>query len=166
MSMYNMFNGYEPTAPLVLRIMGLLPKTIPRFRDAYFTYRDRANPDPVKMAESDPIMVLLTRTGGGNRPKYETENSALCTLPGYIDNADDQFDHSFALFRYELPQQLHELARTILHDNGPPLTLREKTEQIISGDATVRQKQATERLVETLKQVIKRDDGKDVIITL
>ena len=68
MSLYNMMHGFDHNATQVLANLDLLPKDIPRFRDAY--------PDPVKN-----VLVILTRTGGGNRADYEKENDKLAAHP-------------------------------------------------------------------------------------
>lgn len=122
MSLYNMLHGFEPTAPVVLGIFQMPSEDFPRFRDAYFTYRDDSN---------EPVMVILTRTGGGNRQEYETENATLRTLPGFIDDIDDDFDQTFALFRYSIPDKYREKVLEYLRVKGKPRSLREKTMQTV-----------------------------------
>lgn len=99
MSLYNMAVGYDRAATVVLTAVGMVSgmekedffNSIPRFRDAYID---------VDNGDHDPVMVILTRTGGNNRSEYESENENMKRIPGYIDDRDDDFDGTFAHFRY------------------------------------------------------------------
>jgi hypothetical protein len=149
MSLYNMLHGFEPTAGFVLHVLNVYPSAIPRFRDAYVTYRD-------EVSDKDAlVMVILTRTGGANRDEFAAENAGLCLLPGYLDTADDEFDSTFALFRYALPEQWHAHLMEYLTVNGAPMTLRQKTEQASGPDQTVRQKQATEKMLKLILDAVR-----------
>jgi hypothetical protein len=148
MSLYNMLHGFEPTAPFVIRALEIDPRRIGRFRDAYLTYRDATR--------AEPIMVVLTRTGGGNRPDYEEANAFLRNVTGYVDDADDEFDPTFALFRYQVPPHLRDVVMDHLKDHGVPLSLREKTMQATGPDQTRRQKTATEQIAAELMRHIPR----------
>ena len=75
-------------APLILNILKVTPADVPRFRDAYF---------------HNGMLVLYTRTGGGNREAYAEQNQKLRELPGYVSDDDDTFDSTFANFRYNPP---------------------------------------------------------------
>jgi hypothetical protein len=158
MSLYNALHGFEPTAPLVLELLKLSPASIPRFRDAYITYRDEK--------QTEPVMVVLTRTGGPNREDYADHIGKLCEAPGYIDNVDDEFDYTFALFRYELPMALHEPTLKFLVEQGPPLTLRQKTEQASGPDLTLRQRNASKSILEQLTRAMDGDADKVHIISI
>lgn len=145
MSLYNMLHGHEPTARFVLSVLKVNPEKMARFRDAYLTYGDD---------KQTPVMVILTRTGGGNRPDYEDANAYLRTLDGFLDDTDDTFDSTFALFRYAVPEDLRAGVLTFLTEHGAPLTLEEKTYQAIGPDQTKRQRDATAQLGEMLRQMI------------
>jgi hypothetical protein len=153
MSLYNALHGFEPTAPLVLGILVIHPNDIPRFRDAYVTY--------LNDTKTAAVMVVLTRTGSFNRETYAEENEALCALPGYLSDADDEFDATFALFRYTLPETYQKTILEHLAENGPPLTLREKTMQAVGPDQTVRQRAASATLAEQIKGALKSVIDKD-----
>lgn len=90
MSLYNMMKGFNPVAGLCLKMLSLNPSDIPRFRDAWLT-------------DDGERIVLLTRTGGGNRSDYLTENQSLTKIDGYISDVDDDFDSTFAHFMYKVP---------------------------------------------------------------
>ena len=153
MSLYNMLHGYEPTASLVLGVLEIDPRVIPRFRDAYVTYLDDT--------KTAAVMVVLTRSGDGNRAAYKDENEAMRRLPGYLSDADDEFDSTFALFRYTLPETYQTTLLDYLAENGPPLSLRGKTMQATGPDQTVRQREAAASLAEQIKHAVKSVIDKD-----
>lgn len=90
MSLYNMVHGTNPLAGLILAVLGVKPAEVPRFRDAYYNGSN---------------LVILTRTGGGNREAYEEQNQKLTELHGYLTDADTAFDSTFAEFHYSVPDQ-------------------------------------------------------------
>lgn len=97
MSMYNMVMGVNPFAPMLLKFaLKLTPGDVPRLRDVWW---------------NGEHVVMLTRTGGGNREFYEDitlnpGNPTLRRLPGYVRDEDDDYDATYALFYYELPKEL------------------------------------------------------------
>ena len=124
MSLYNALHGFEPTAQIVLAMLDLEFGNIPRFRDAYFSW---VNLD----AMTDPVAIVLTRTGGGNRSGYVEENEAMRKVAGYRSDRDDDFDSTFALFTYSVPEAVREAVETHLRDHGVPLTLKQKTDKAV-----------------------------------
>jgi hypothetical protein len=111
--MYNIVHGVNPLAGITLTMLGVTATSqIPRFRDAYF---------------DGEHLCIYTRTGGGNRDTYENAmrarewyevnypeglndlsgpfNEDLRKLPGYVRDADDDFDSTYATFYYEIPKQ-------------------------------------------------------------
>lgn len=99
MSFYNMVHGTNPLAGVLLRMMGVAPAQIPRFRDCYF---------------DGEHIVIYTRTGGGNRDWYDEPNddnpngpwnSDLRALPGFVRDEDDDYDCTYASFFYKVPEQ-------------------------------------------------------------
>lgn len=100
MSMYNMLFGYNLLSPLLLKILDIKTEEIPRFRDAYW---DGQN------------IVILTRTGGGNRDDYWVENALMGQHFNFIRDEDDDFDCTYAKFYYELPKNF-EYIRDWLND--------------------------------------------------
>lgn len=108
MSLYNMMCGTNPAAGRLLSAINLDPNSIPRFRDVW------ANNDLTEV-------TVHTRTGGGNREDYETENDALCAHPLYLSDADDDFDSTYADFTFRLPEEekiklLAEIADAVKDD--------------------------------------------------
>lgn len=96
MSLFNLVTGTDPLAPYVLAMLGLpskeFMKIVPRFRDAY-------------LVSDGPYLALMTRTGGGNRDDYETENQRLREIPGFVKDFDDDFDSTYAHWWYKVPEE-------------------------------------------------------------
>ena len=112
MSLYNMLFGVNPLSGIVLESLGLGPNDVPRFRDAYFD------------AEQNRL-VIYTRTGGGNRDYYDSEesrraeygsyddvdadtyagpyNDDLRDIVGFMYDEDDDFDCTYAYFYFAVP---------------------------------------------------------------
>lgn len=99
MSLYNMLFGVNGAAPVLLKIIGVDPKSIPRFRDCFM---------------SDGHIVIYTRTGGGNRDYYDGPNSdneegpwnsTMRESPYYQYDEDDDFDPTYANFYFSFPEE-------------------------------------------------------------
>lgn len=116
MSLYNMMFGYNPYAPILLKILETTPDKVPRFRDCF-------------LSEAGEI-VIHTRTGGGNRDFYDSLeectrnypdhfkdpeppagpwNSDLRQLRGYLRDVDDEYDATYANFYYSVPSKYQEM---------------------------------------------------------
>lgn len=54
-----------------------------------------------------PLVVVRTRTGGGNREEYEEANEALRQLQGFVKDEDDDFDCTYAYWHYKIPEEAH-----------------------------------------------------------
>ena len=104
MSLYNMILGHDPMTPVLLTILRLRPEQIPRFRDCWW---------------NGEYIVLLTRTGGGNRSEYEFENHALTQWPNYVRNMDSAMDSTYAEFYFRMPDNMQWVV--------PQLTVQPKT---------------------------------------
>lgn len=93
MSMYNAVVGYDPCVVVALKLCGINSaedaKALPRFRDAYL--------DPEKREA-----VIFTRTGGGNRADFEEGNAKIKSMPNFVDDHDDDFDSTFAHWRFSV----------------------------------------------------------------
>jgi len=123
MSLYNMLFGVNSAAPVLLATLGLKASDVPRFRDCYI--------------DGDKI-VIHTRTGGGNRDFYESEESCRenypeyfkgddgpsgpwnSTLTGnvfYLHDADDDFDSTYANFSFRFPEEYFEDLKALAEHN-------------------------------------------------
>lgn len=137
MSLYHMLFGTEPAAGIALKMLGLIFSDVPRFRDAYFTWAD-------KTTMTDSVIVILTRTGGGNRDFYENKyrrqthypedvvgsagpwNEDLRKLPGYRHDRDHADDTTYANFYFDVPEAEKQAVIDYLKATGRPATLNEK----------------------------------------
>lgn len=93
MSLYNMLFGMNSDTETILAALSLTRSDIERFRDCW---ADDVN---------DRI-VILTRTGGGNREYYP--NAALVQHPLYLSDKDDDFDPTYAYYYFSLPETREE----------------------------------------------------------
>lgn len=101
-TIYNMVGGYNKAARHVLAALRFRDSAeIPRFRDAYFKWKDDA--------KTVAIAVVLTRTGGGNSKEYAAENAALAARPDFIRRYDDDYDNTYALFEYDVPSKVDQM---------------------------------------------------------
>jgi hypothetical protein len=153
MSLYNQLFGFHPLAPMVLSALKLHPTGIPRFRDAWYW---------------DPELVIYTRTGGDNRSAYTAENDRLRAVPGFLRDEDDEYDSTFALFFYALPEILVPVkARLDALTPAPRPSQRWKNlhNKMAAGDTsdpeTQRAFDVGQRIFE---QIEKGGDGKGVIL--
>lgn len=78
MSLYNALHGTNPIAGLLMAFIGIDPAHVPRFRDCFIT--------------EDGNVAIHTRTGGGNRAFYDSEESCRKNYPEYFEVGDDQPD--------------------------------------------------------------------------
>jgi hypothetical protein len=100
MSLYNAVCGVNPLYPIFLAIIGLKMEDIPRFRDVY-TKLDRLDSFGIK----EPLIVVYTRTGGGNRDDHREKNDAMAHHPLHAADYDDSFDSTFAHWEFKVPKQ-------------------------------------------------------------
>lgn len=111
MSMYNMMNGVSPATFMLLPMLGRHPDAYPRFRDCFSAVEGRP--------EYDGHIMVFTRTGGGNREGYATENAQLEEHPGFVETFDWEDDSTYAVFVFEVPEEWKEAYNLIGH-GGPP----------------------------------------------
>ena len=106
MSLYNLLHGMNPKTSELLNMIGLNINMIPRFRDCY---------------EEDEIIIILTRTGGGNRDFYEDKETNEANYPEYnyqgpfnedlrqnsyfIEDKNEEFDTTYAEFYFRKPTE-------------------------------------------------------------
>lgn len=103
--LYNMIFGHNHLAASLLGILEVSPDSIDRFRDCFL------NADGTEI-------VIYTRTGGNNRADYEEGIERLRKIPGYIGDADDDFDATYASFRYAVPETVAEACKKLATSHG------------------------------------------------
>lgn len=137
MSLYNALFGVNPVADVLLACLGTTRDRVPRFRDCFL---------------DDGCIVIHTRTGGGNRDFYESEeecrsaypeyfegddppkgpwNVDLRALPGFLRDEDDDFDCTYADFYYAFPKE-YEAELRALAENAPQVTPNEKWKLLLA----------------------------------
>lgn len=79
----------QETLNLLQKWSGTNGMYIPRFRD-------------IMISPEEPIVIIRTRTGGGNRNEYQKANDAMTYCYTYIDNEDCEFDNTYADFKYRI----------------------------------------------------------------
>lgn len=111
MSIYGMFFKMNNITPVLLAMLGLKEEDVPRLRDCYI--------------DGEKI-VIYTRTGGGNRDYYDSEESCRANYPEYFDgkdnpagpwnstltanpyflyDEDDDLDSTYAHFYFKFPEE-------------------------------------------------------------
>jgi hypothetical protein len=86
----------------------------PRFRDCML----------VKDEESGELQIfVLTRTGGGNRECYESDNEDMQDHPCYISDRDAEFDCTYAEWFFRVPEKhkktVEEVAAIAVEEKTP-----------------------------------------------
>jgi len=127
MSLYNMLFGVNRFAPLLVKMVGLDLKEIPRFRDAYIQ---------VEEDKGTKRIVVHTRTGGGNREAYHELNETLKTEVFLFDR-DDDFDPTYANWFYSIPEKWKDIVDYIAKINPrvpPDQRWQDLLEKLKAGD--------------------------------
>jgi hypothetical protein len=97
MSLYNIINRVDPVTFFILPMLGRHPDEYPRFRDCFV--KDDEHP------EYDDHIHVYTRTGGGNRERYESENDAMRKMETFVTDYDDGFDSTYASWVFGVPEK-------------------------------------------------------------
>jgi hypothetical protein len=95
--------GFNDKSSFLLDILGLKAEDLPRFRDCF--YDNEKN-----------LIILHTRTGGGNREYYELEHEKLSEHPMYINDCDDSYDCTYANFYFKVPDEHVENIKKLFSD--------------------------------------------------
>ena len=110
MNLYQWVNGINPATFHFLPMLGNHPDMYPRFRDCFIVEYKFQIIDgmpfmrPVEGGRKD-LIFILTRTGGGNREDYQEQIDWMRSLPGFIEDYDEEFDSTFAFFVYKIPEK-------------------------------------------------------------
>lgn len=165
-----MLHGYNQNAGLLCHILGLkvgeategMP--VGRFRDIYL------NADGTEIH-------LFTRNGGGNRSCWNANEDSVpanCICPGcvqteilpthenYLRDYDDDFDSTFAITVFSVPEPYLALTKSIA-SGVEPLTLEEKTHAAVArlqgmSAEEIRQDPTLGGLVSQLEQAIQKSE--------
>lgn len=99
MTMYNILFGRNPMSRLLLAMLNLTESDTGRFRDCYLT---RVPPEP---DGGELHIAIYTRNGGGNRDDYQEVTARLQAHPQYVSDTDDDFDATYALYVFTVPEK-------------------------------------------------------------
>lgn len=104
MSLYNLIHGTPSDGKFTIltTIAGLKGISIPRFRDIYLNDNNQ--------------VIILTRTGGGNRQDYEEENDALTRFDTYVEDYDCDWDCTYAEFVYKIKDEYIDEIQKIIEN--------------------------------------------------
>lgn len=91
--LYNMLFGYDPAVFWIMPMLGRKEEEWPRFRDCHVQERD-----------GEPLIVIYTRVGGGNRG-YGFGEERLYEDPLFVYTEDDDFDSTYADYAFKVPEK-------------------------------------------------------------
>lgn len=160
MSLYNMVHGINPFAGMLMQMLG--GPDVPRFRDCYLDDKGR--------------IVIYTRTGGGNRDFYESEencrdhypdyfeedepptgpwNCDLRKIDGFLYDEDDDYDSTYALFYFKVPADFAEMVKTLEAIGAKKLEKpADAWQRVIAEIQTGEMSPQTKRAMEAMKPAI------------
>jgi len=152
-----MLFGVNNLAPLVLNALNLTGNDVPRIRDAYLD------------VETDEL-VIYTRTGGGNRDYYENKDSRIAEYsdadtvgpynedlqnhPNYLRDEDDDYDSTYALFYFSIPEEFKPIFQTLTELNVSVEKPMEKFQKMISNLESGKNTPETDRALNVGKQLL------------
>ncbi|MEG9884076.1 MAG: hypothetical protein V6Z86_05580 [Hyphomicrobiales bacterium] len=134
--MYKLMHGRHPTASVAIAALGLDRDDIPRFRDAW-------------ILDGTPLhLVVLTRSGGGNRAYFDSMNedaladsyegpfnATLRAHTQFIREHDDIRDNTYALFWFSVPPAWLRLVNIVAQYDNKQVPLDETVRRLRELDA-------------------------------
>jgi hypothetical protein len=125
MSLYNLINKINPSTFFILPMLGKHPDKYPRFRDCFVEHTEQVVGGELGVKkESRPrkkgerFIYVYTRAGGGNREAYQNEIDKLRKHPNYISDKDDDFDFTYATFKFSVPEKWHRDYDLLVEGSG------------------------------------------------
>ncbi len=108
--LYNVINGVQPSTWFILPMLGKHPDEYPRFRDCFVgkMWRNKEKDEygiPVWHHGKEQLISVYTRVGGNNRPDYQKEIEIMKKMSEYVEDFDDDFDNTFAIFVFRVPDK-------------------------------------------------------------
>ncbi len=122
MSLYNMVNGVQQATFFILPMLGKHPDEYPRFRDCFVgkIYTDKDKDQfgiPVLKHGKEELIIVYMRVGGGNRDGFKKEIKELQNHSEYVEDFDDNFDNTYAIFVFKVSEKFKEDFKKIKKDN-------------------------------------------------
>ena len=146
MSLYNMVHGINPATGILLMMLDLDEKDVPRLRDTWVT--------------EDGEIAIHTRTGGGNREGYAEENGSLQRHPNYLRDFDDDFDCTYATFVFSCPESSKDML-TLLRDEDRMKAPRDRWVQAIDDLKAGKRGDILEKMTPTMDAILRAVDTND-----
>jgi len=100
MSLYNQLFGENKDAGALLAMIRLSREDFPRYRDAWLN-------------KDGNIITVFTRSGGDNRKSYQSIISSLRKNNWFKSDFDDDFDNTYAYFKFNVPKEYLDLCKTM-----------------------------------------------------
>lgn len=99
------------------------PDDYPRFRDCFVGKATNSEDTdqfgiPLKISDSQDLISIYMRIGGGNRESYAQEIQELRNIPQYVEDYDDSFDSTFATFVFTIPDKWKNEFHKIIHEKA------------------------------------------------
>jgi len=104
-------NWVHPATFTILPIYGHHPDEYPRFRDFFpgKVTRHESEVDqfgiPKFVSDGTLCFTLYMRIGGNNREDYRDQIAHLRWVEWYVEDYDDSFDSTFAMFIFSVPKE-------------------------------------------------------------
>jgi hypothetical protein len=90
----------NPLSGILLSMLDLTVENCGRFRDCFLAR---------EAGEDKPLEIhVYTRNGGGNREAFQEVTDTLQKHPQYISDSDDDFDCTYATYKFKVPEQFVE----------------------------------------------------------
>jgi len=141
--LYNVLFGENRLAPVLKAMLEL---------DEFGEWKTGRYRD-IFLDEGGKVILLYTRNGGGNREcdtftapediekcqgcdwwDKDTCPARACVVlkkhPCYIEDWDDDFDPTYAYFKFKVPEKYRELAEKLFKWQGTPKTISQKFDEI------------------------------------
>lgn len=90
MKLYNELFGVYPAADELLAMLEMHQDVPPRFRDCF-------------LSDTGEYIVVLTRTGGAYKPKWEERNGEMRRRTGFVLDAEETYDKTYVRFIFRVP---------------------------------------------------------------
>lgn len=88
----------------------------------------------VTVYPDEPLVVIRTRTGGGNREEYASANADLCQLEGFTYDEDDDFDSTFAYWHYAIPERSRDAWKAYCERRDAAIEAEKNKSDTTTGD--------------------------------
>ena len=150
MALYTQLFGENPDATAILGFAGLTRDMFPRYRDAFLINEGRN-------------VVVYTRIGGPNRENYLKEIKDILSHPQYKDNCDDDFDNTYAYFKFNILDNYASTAKSMFKEEPVPVSIMFERHIERAKDPTSEEYKKDMEIAEQMMKAIKSQPNGGVI---